>query len=850
MGKQPNKRRADRKIAQEKPLVPEKYETPILIALIIILLIVFLHQAFFQGKVFISSDINASRSLQPFLDRANKEHVFPLWIPYVFSGMPSFASLLTGGTRAYDIIPYVWGLVDQAIATILINKDVGWVLVYYFIFGIGLFLLMRRLGLSKFASFFGATATLFAMYIIIWIMVGHNTKIAAMAFFPFILLLVMDLIQKFRWSYLLALIVAIHLQFQSTHIQMIFYSYLAIGLYLIFALIRNIARKENVTGTIRSGVLLLAASAVAFVMSADLYFSVYQYTKYSIRGASPLVQSSSETTQKGGGLDYQYATSWSFGPGEMLTFFIPSYYGFGDVTYSGPVTNDQTVHIVGYFGPEPFTDAPQYMGVIVLLLAFIGFIKNRKKPFVLFSLVMIVISLLIAFGKEFPILYNLMFYHLPYFNKFRAPSLILVLVQIFVPILAAFGIDTVIKAREDSSILPAKKLLVWTGIFGGLIILTAIFQGAIKDSYVSMAQANAAKIAYWNHLTEPQVDQLVIPQILFPKMINDLYVSLIICLLTTGLIYLFVQRKVTSVVFGAALTVILLFDLWRVDYQPMRMSSPRVQKEQFATPDYVQFLESHPGLYRVLPLQGGQPTTSNDLAYYGIQDASGYSGAKLRIYQDMLDVDGLTNPNVMRLLDIKYIITDRPDSAYGKIVFTGSRIVEENDNILPRAFFVDNYKVGSGLEILSSLRDGAFDPGKTAYFMTDPHLTIQPPDAGASIKFLDYKLQSMKMQVTATGNNLMVLSEVYYPAGWEAYIDGKKAEIHRVDYFLRGIFVPKGTHQIDLRFVPNVYYLGRSLSLASNGIIALGILVFAAGSIVRRKRLGTAASENAKPETK
>ncbi|MCL5033780.1 MAG: YfhO family protein, partial [Bacteroidetes bacterium] len=218
------------------------------------------------------------------------------------------------------------------------------------------------------------------------------------------------------------------------------------------------------------------------------------------------------------------------------------------------------------------------------------------------------------------------------------------------------------------------------------------------------------------------------------------------------------------------------------------------------------------------------------------QDASGYSGAKLRIYQDMLDVVGLTNPNIMRLLDIKYIITDKPDPIIGKVVFSGSRAVEENDSILPRAFFVDDYKVGSGLEILNGLRTGAFDPAKTVYFMDNPNLTVDKPDSNVYVKFLDYKLQSMKMQVKASGNNLLLLSEVYYPAGWEAYIDGKPAKIYRADYFLRALMVPKGVHEIELMFHPSAYYVGKELSLGSNAIVVVLLLVLAGGAYMKRKK--------------
>ncbi len=823
MSKRPSKRASERNEAQDKPIVPQKYETSILIALIIVLFIVFLHQAFFENKVFISVDINASKSLNAFLEEAKSEGFFPLWIPYIFSGMPSFASLLTGANRWYDLVGQVWQVVDRGVATLLVNQDVGWVSAYYFLFGIGLFLLARRLGLGKFPAFFGAVATLFSTFIIDWIMAGHNTKIAAIAFFPFILLLTMELTHRFRWSYLLGLIVALHLQFSSTHIQMIFYSFVGLAIYLIYFFVRALAKKEQLGGVTRAGLLLLGASAVAFIMSGDLYLSTYQYSKYSIRGAPPIVQNPQDKIQSGGGLDYQYATNWSFSPKEIMSFFVPSFYGFGDIEYNGPLSNNQTVRVNTYFGPEPFMEASPYMGVMVILLAFVGFIRNRKKPFVIFSLVVVVFALFVSFGREFSVVYDLMFDYSPYFNKFRSPNMILVLVQIFIPILAAYGLNSIAEARRDSDDSLARKMFITAGVFGGLILLALVMQGPLQDFYNGVIQGGR----FGNSPAQVQ-------KLLFDNMMSDLYISLFLCMLTAGLAAFYIRRKVTTLVAGAGFTALLLLDLWRVDYRPMQLYDRKTQSEQFMTPDYVKFIKEDTSLCRVLQLQNGQAATSNDLAYYLVQDAGGYSAAKIRIYQDMIDVDGLTNPNIMRLLGIKYIITDKPQPAYGRVVFTGSRAVEENDNILPRAFFVDNYRVAPGLEILNTLKESSFDPAKTIYFQEDPGLKIDAPDSGASVKFEDYTIQSMKLHVNATGNNLLLLSEVYYPAGWRAYIDGKPAEIYRADYFLRAIVVPKGTHELELKFEPRMYALGKSLSLGSNALVLL-MLVGMLPAVLRRK---------------
>ena len=829
MGKQTVKRASEKKAVEEKPLVPAKYETPILVALIFIMLVVFLHKAFFENKVFISVDINASKSLNSFLEQAKGEGVFPLWIPYMFSGMPSFASLLTSGQRWYDFVGSIWGYIDRAASIIMVNQDVGWVVAYYFLFGIGLYLLSRRLGLAKFAAFFGAVATLFSTFIIDWIMAGHNTKIATIAFFPFILILVMDLTKKFRWSYLLALIVALHLQYGGTHIQMIFYSYLALAVYLIYNFVRALMKKENLGGVTRAGLLLIAASIVAFVMSGDLFLSTFQYSKYSIRGAPPLVQSASDKSTQGGGLDYQYATNWSFSPKEMTCFVDPSFYGFGDIEYNGPLSNNQTVRVNTYFGPEPFMEASPYMGVIVLLLAFVGFIRNRKNPFIIFSVIVIALALLMSFGREFPLVYDLMFNYFPYFNKFRSPSMILVLVQIFVPLLAAFGLNSIWEARAKNDQALAKKMLIAAGVIGGLIILSLIMRGAFQDFYEGIIQGGRFANA-------PQQ----VHDLLFSNMMNDLYVSLFICGLTAALASFYIRRKITGLVAGAGFVLLLMLDLWRVDYRPMQMYGRQVQAEQFSIPDYVKFIKQDAGLYRVLQLQGEQAATSNDLAYYRIQDVGGYSAAKLRIYQDMIDVDGLTNPNIMRLLGVKYVVTDKPEPGIGQVVFSGSKSVEENKNILPRAFFVDDYKVSSALDILNTLKDPTFDPSRTLYFLEDPGLKVDPPDSNVSVKFQDYKLQSMKMRVRATGNNLLLLSEVYYPAGWNAYIDGKPAQIYRADYFLRALMVPKGVHEIEMKFEPKVYAVGKSLSLGTNAVVLILLIGMGANLALKKsKQKGT-----------
>ncbi|HUI30966.1 MAG TPA: YfhO family protein [Candidatus Acidoferrales bacterium] len=814
-------------IAQEKSLLPERYETPFFIILILVLLVVFFNKAFFEGKVFVSPDVISPMSFQTYLQEASNEHIFPLWIPYVFSGMPSFASLMIAGTRAYDLTNYLFGEIIRTLSIATGNIDVAWAVLFYFFFGTGVFVLLRRLGIGKFAAFFAATATVFTMNIIIWIMVGHGTKIITISFFPYIFIFIIELSKKFRWSYFIALIIAIHLMLEGSHVQMIYYTLLTLGLYYLYNFVVSLFKKENLRSLTRNAAILIAAGVIAFAMSSDKYMSILEYSKYSIRGSQPIVQTSNEAAQSGAGLSYDYATSWSFSPGELTTFFVPSFYGFGDYTYNGPLSSNQDVRVNTYFGQMPFTVAPEYMGVITIILAIIGFVANRKNRFVQFSLFTIIVTLLLSFGNTFSVLFDLMFYHFPYFNRFRSPSMILVLVQIFIPILAAYGIDSMIKARENADKQFARRIFISGSVFAGLLLLSLTLNGSIKDFYYGIIDSSR------------KVSQQAYP-ILFDNMVSDLYVSLLICTATCGIIYLYLTGKLKTVTALGALTLVLLVDLWRVDAKPMEYSDKAGLEQQFTKPDFVSFIQRDTTLYRVIQFHNFQPEYSNTLAYFQLQNAYGYTGAKLRNYQDMMDVAGITNPNVLRLLGVKYVISDKPDSLLGRIVFHGSQFVLQNDNALPRAFFVNNCKVASALTTLQSLRDGTFDPSKTVYLQTDPHIQIDAPGTDARVRFSDYELQSMAMQVNATGNNFLVLSEIYYPKGWEATIDGEPAEIYQSDYFLRGILIPRGNHTVSLVFHPTIYYAGRSVSLVTNIVLVLG-LVGTGFTLLLRKRKKTPA---------
>ncbi|MEE9224894.1 MAG: hypothetical protein V3U68_01685, partial [Bacteroidota bacterium] len=416
------------------PWVPEKYQDAVYILLISLLLIVFFSEPLFKNKVFLAPDNLASKSLNTYLGDGREQGVFPQWIPYIFSGMPSYASLMITGNRWFDFTTTLWKYFQRVLHLVFPNTEVFSIVFYYFVFGVSMYIFIRwKLG-NRFVAFFVSTAVLYSTFVIVWIMIGHNTKIASVMFLPLIFLLIEKTSERLRVIYAILLVILIHFLFESTHVQMIYYAFMAFGLYYVYQFIARLLRKEAVRGLAQSFGVFVVASMVAFAMSSDRYLSTIEYNKYSIRGSAPILAStSSQKASPGGGLDYQYATNWSFSPEEVITFFIPSYYGFGWHEYKGPLTNNQPYRLNTYWGQMPFTDAPQYMGIIPLVLAIVGVMYFRKNPWVQFLVILSILALSVSFGKNLPILYDLMFYYLPFFNKFRVPSMILVLLQIALP---------------------------------------------------------------------------------------------------------------------------------------------------------------------------------------------------------------------------------------------------------------------------------------------------------------------------------------------------------------------------------------------------------------------------------
>ncbi|MBM4158026.1 MAG: YfhO family protein [Ignavibacteria bacterium] len=854
--KQQTKSSADINLTKFNELLQNKWTDYIFVGIIILLLLFVFSGGLFGGKTFSGGDHDAANAFNTYLDDAKKEGIYPLWLPYIFVGMPSLASLTTGLPRMYDITTY---LVDTIVN---FPKTSGnfflMTFFYYIIFAVAFYLYARNKFNNKLIALYCGIAAVFITPIVQLIIVGHHTKMMTLAVFPLILLLIDKIIDlnKNKQSitpgkykillFFVLLTVTLHIQLMHHHIQMLFYSYLMIGLYLLYELLASLIKKENVTAVFRAIILFLFASVVSLLMDADILLSVKEYNKYSMRGLpsieSRLSPENPLTSQiKDSPLDYEYATNWSFSPGEVMTFFIPSYYGFGNVEVEG-----RPAYL--YWGQMPFTDSPVYFGIVTAALAIVGIVFNfRKNIFVQALSVTSFLFLILSFGKNFPLLFDLFFKYFPFFSSFRAPVMILYYFDIAFVILAGFGLKTIFEAvtvHGSQFTVHRKQINVLYVLFGiGALMFIIAFIG-FENSYVSAvlngpaAQRELASGVNPQQLT-PALKQLGATA--YSLVVKEMRVSSILIMLTIGISLLFIKRKIPAQLFAVLIILLIFIDLFMVTSKTMHWQDKKQKEESFKNePDYVKWiLSNNPNTYtfRVVEINEGTIPYNNKYAYFRLHQFHGYQGAKMRIYQDARDVVGDRNPLLLSLGNVKYVITDKPmpDTNF-KPVFKGSRMLLENTYNLPRAFFVNFYKVAKDIEILNNIKQMNFNPREIAFFENDINKNIEPADSSAYAKLLNADIHNLDYEVNASGNNLLFLSEIFYPAGWKAYIDGNETEIYKTNYLFRSVVVPKGVHKLELKFYPETFYLGKNITIFANLFLLAIIFVYIGGVILEKKK--------------
>lgn len=817
-----------------------------MLALVIMFVLIFFSKGIFGGKVFAQPDNLSPLSFRTYLNDAKTAGIFPLWLPYIFLGMPSLASLTTALLSVHNIYSYI---LDSVLSVVAGDNLFLLTVPYYFIFAISLFFYVRYKFKNNLIATYAALMGTFATGIIQLIIVGHHTKMMTFAFFPLILYLIDRLAESKNTNLPTTIInfailaVVLYIQLHFHHVQMLLYSYMMIGIYLIGTLVYWFIKKTEIKAFLRASFLTGAAVIIAIAMDADVILSVKEYNQYSMRGQASIESQTNPVKSDNKPLSYEYATSWSFSPGEMLTFVFPYYYGFGTVEIQG-----QRVNL--YWGQMPFTDAPVYFGVITLLLAVVGVILYfRKNPFVQILTFITLFFLLLSFGYTFPIVYNFFYYNVPYFSSFRAPVMTHYYMDFAILLLSCVGLKGIVDSFKNNEISNKfKKLSIALIIISSLLFLVTIvgFESSYRDSVLTgplakQLQGQGADPKYINQV----FSQYKPVNIIYDNFITNARFQAFILLLTSMLIYFLTQRKFATknlIVAGIGVIIVVsVFDQLNITAKTLHWDDKKQKDSYFEESDYIKWIlskEPETYNYRVANLnESGSLETSNFLAYFRFHLINGYQGAKLRVYQDCIDVAGGNNPFFFGLANVKYVVSPKflKDTLYFEELYKGKNIVYRNKFWMPRAFFAQSYSVENGIDILHKIRDAAFDPYKVVFLEKPPSVNIDKADSTVYAKISYFDIHNIKYDVLASGNNILVLNEIYYPAGWKAYIDGQETEIYKANYFQRAIIVPPGKHMVEMKFHPETYYRGRTISIMANILVSILLIGGIAFGVYKRK---------------
>ncbi|MGE5177406.1 MAG: YfhO family protein [Hyphomicrobiales bacterium] len=770
-------------------------------ALAAVLVLVFFYPLVL-GKVFVSPDSVAPAGFAKLaMDALQTRHVYALWNPYTFLGMPTFGSLA--------FVPYVYPLdpVFGFLNTTLHFPDLTWLLAHYLLLALAMVALLRAFGAGPESAMLGGVTLALTPNLVAVGAFGHGSQIMTAAYLPLLLLLFDRFARRGSLLALAGFAFAAAFQLLRGHVQIVFYSWLALGGYALF-LAWDATRAGRRAEAARALGGLAAGLGLGFGMSTFLYLPVHEYAKLSIRSAG-----------QGSGAGFDYATSWSFHPLEMLTFVIPSMFGFGGRTY---------------WGTMPFTDYPNYMGIVPLALAVVGAVRTRG-VIRRYLLALAGVALLISFGKYLKPLYALLYDHLPYFNKFRVPVMILVLVQFATAALAALGLDAALRRPPA----PAKGAKGAKGAKdaadpGAPWMRGAILAGAGAIAAVVLLQLFGPALERVAEHARQWMNAAAARQALDLATVDAIKSGL--CLAAAWAVIAFYRRGRLGRLAAALLVLgVTAVDLWTVDRKIMdpQIASAREYHDNFTeTPD-VAYLRSDSTQFRILPLRWDD----SRYAAFGIASVLGYHPAKPRLYQAFMDTVGLPSLDIVRFLNVKYVMTDGyyPDTTSGVVLrHDGPVKVYEIRGASPRAYVVHALRLAQNeSNALAILRSHGLDPETEAIWEgfgpTPPLGTPTVPDSVVTLK---YDFNESEYLVSTNARGLFVQVDQYDP-DWTATLDGKPVPIHRVDYLLRGVIVPSGVHRLVLRYRPRGLEAGIRISIAS---VTVTLLLAIAGAVFRRRR--------------
>ena len=745
-----------------------------------------------DGKRLFQSDINQyegmSREITDNRDTFSDEIY---WIDNAFGGMPTFQ---LGAKFAYDVlapIHMLFRFIPRPAHTL-------------FLYLLTMYILLMVLKIPWRIAVLGSIAFAFSTYLLIILQVGHNTKALAISYIPLVIAGLLLLKQHKLLPGFLVSLVAISLQIRANHYQMTYYMLILLGIYFIVYLVDSY-RKKDVKDFITYMSLFFLAGILALGLNAPNILSTYDYSKYSTRSQSELkLNPDGSEKEISTGLDYDYITQYSYGIFESLNLVAPRVQGGAssedvgensdlyefliDNNVPKPQAQSFIKSVPTYWGSQPILEAPAYIGASIAFL-FVLSLFVVKGPFKWWLLISFILSLLLSWGKNFPLLTNLFIDYVPFYNKFRAVSSIQVILEFAVPLLAVIGLN---KFLADSDLKNIRRSFA---IFSVPLIILLVISGSLSfaglyDDYYS----NGYGQEIFNQIIEERKN-------IFNK-------DILRALLIGGVIFLtlrfskLIGRNFTFLI----VSLIVIVDLYSVNSRYIDKDlfiDKSINTYQLSEIDNEILLDTLD--YRVFNLSTG---LSNASSSYYHNSLNGYHAAKLRRFQEYYDY--LTfhdNEKLFNSLNVKYLI-GKDDQDQDQLYI--------NPDALGNAWSVDSLLIlDNPDELLNKLKDT--DISKIALGLKNsiPKDLPQTFESKDLIKIEKVKNSSSHLtyNYNALSEQLIVFSEIYYPSGWEVFIDGERSNFFDINYLLRGMLIPEGKHEIEFFFSPEIVKTGINIRI-------------------------------------
>ena len=839
----------------KSPFLKKALPHVIAIAAFLIVAVVYCRPAL-EGKVVNQSDVQQWKAMaRQSFEYKEKYGRFPLWIESAFAGMPAYTIAIDAGPAiSYGYLGMIMYLgLPQPIC-------------FFFLACVCFYILMAVLRVDPWVATLASLAYAYSSYDPIIIGTGHVTKMWAIAWAPGVIAAFLILLKRNYWwgTALLAFFFAE--QISTQHLQIVYYTGICMALLTLFFVI-DAVKKGQIKATAISLGLAVIAGAIAFGTSVGGTLPDEEYAKETMRGGRTELSSVNNQESKNG-LSYDYAFMWSYGLWETTTLVVPDSYGGGDLNspeigdnskfadhaaneFSIPQDNGiQMANEAAYWGPQPSTSGPVYLGAVVCFLCIFALVmlKGWSKWWLLAT---IITGIFMSWGNHFSSLNYFLFDHLPYYNKFRSPSTSLFLPQLAAPILVALGLNELLISSLPTAAL-WKKFRTTAIAAGGLIVVLVgfYFSASYKPDGLNdresrmkeeLMQRKIQMLARNGQPAEANQQQaLASANVAFRGLQedrqamygSDLMRSILLIVLAAALLGFFIRKKFKPVILLGGLLVLSSFDLLAVDSRYLKADSyvdPADLDQGMAPTQADQQIMADPDKnFRVY--DGSDRSLSQSARANNFYNSlGGYSPAKLGLYEDLrLHQLMKGNIQVFNMLNTRYIVEQDPR--------TGQFQTERNPGAFGPSWLVNGiHYVKNGDEEMQALdsvnvRDTVIIQQKYA-----SRLPFQPvADSSASIHLVDNVLEKIDYKFSSKTNQFAVFSEIYYDKGWDAYLDGKKTDYLRVDYLLRGMPVPAGDHTIEFRFEPHSYKLGTMLTTWFSLLIYA--LLIAAGVVEWRKQ--------------